>query len=642
MTDTLTKWMPELKQINDMFATVGVDKLDKLATVDIIRNKRLTSWLGNNYLAYLQLQSPEVGRTDVGWMPFDDEADYHTFQQDWKLAMFIPTGLCFFFMWVFLTFSPCSDKWGNSMICFSFPRLWRRSVGELHDRVGDDTDRDHIAMLNYEDTVAKSMAYEVACRALEDMDPNRTKHKGKHKGKNKGKNKDTVESNQSPSNAKPDGETNPGTVDVENATDPRTLFIGSQLTAELAYLVGREKDAHQIRYNDRLARVVLGGILSLASNTVVFWFLFSPSHMTTLISYGNMMAILYLLAMISLVFMGACLVIRGLTPATAEDEFALVRYITGRWSRVPTPNVFVRMIDWLFIPLAIATFYEGVQLTTTGYRVTYILASILFVFASTVRQFWWAILFNIMHGDLGFKGFRASEMTNPEDRHLRAWADSSPFLLASLASFMLCFPHGDIVYGLFHINDDSGWYFWLPFSMVIAMSLSMVAIAFFYIYRLIIVIRNKCGGQGTRSSISEQQDDRRNGQDDMGNKAPRSGSREVLSSGAKRVKLPRSHKQRHRARQSQQPQYLQDDTFNDESYINESYIDESYSDECDASGTDDNNNISPTSDDESASETGSETDPRVSHNRGGTKRGSLQPVSHVARGRRGGSNRPHR
>jgi len=461
--DVLSEWSPDIAGIKALYG----GSLSDPGYVDLhqIRAYGSDSWTGNNFAAFMQLRAAMItmlatiaGDPDVtmnipsmisslsiqniqnsarvsdistghaGWEPFSDPIEYANFQSSLKYWIFVPASICFLMLWVFYMLVPFCRLYNNHTRGFSIFRLCQKSSGHT--------------------------SYNDECLVEEDT----------RDGAQAGYNCEHTDENQ------------------------KTLS-----------------------YYESMVTCIAGCILVCGEFVAFLWFLCKPSHMTTLVGDMNLLAILYILSILSLICIGACIVVNAVMPIQSFERYASIMYGTGRWVRTPVPDIFSFASSWTFHIIALAVAYESSQLTSPGCRNRYIISAILFFITATFRSFAWSAFFPIMHGDMhggmhsdvhgdvhgdsrtinASKGISHQQQTNPEDRHIRAWAENTHWLLAAVASILMCIPHDDIVLAFFHRNDGGTWYSWPIWPLFIILITLLIAVTCVFFLRLFICMSAK-------------------------------------------------------------------------------------------------------------------------------------------------------
>jgi hypothetical protein len=412
----LMKWLPDLAHVSTyMKDTLSVSEIQKA---------HVTTWNGNNMLAFLQIQTAmarddlkgtQTHITDPLWAPFTSRENYESFQAHLKYAMFIPAAVCFGVLLFASVFLPYLRVYGNTSRAFSLSRALAKKRNDPRYLHTEDT------LAHDRDVRAREHYIQESNKCIEEQ--NEQRRKG-----------------------------------VEVTPTPVELYTHEDLVFETR----KTKEQEELltvsgRYESNTYRCV-GGVLFIGELFALYFFFKTPDTMTSLVGDNNLMATLYLLAILALMAVGVCLMILGFLPADSY-KFGEVQTQKTLWKRVPVPNIFDFLCAFMLNVVAIAVVYESAQMQDSGARTRYIIASLLFFTATWVNHMSWSYLFTCMRGDVGEFSLRRRTQTNTEDRHLRALAKCGRWFYATIASCLLCKPHTDVVYAFFHRRDGACWYF---------------------------------------------------------------------------------------------------------------------------------------------------------------------------------------
>jgi hypothetical protein len=521
--NSLSNWMPEFQEAHEIYGSVPNACPVQL---DAVREFDSLTWLGNNFLAFLQIQAATsyiksahidassdvlsfqqkigvLSEDKTLWAPFADVIEYEEFQISLKQWIFVPPAVTFALLVVVL-FSLAHTRWHNNHRRLPSLTRWYRKYRGNDTMVGEDSTDFHSANVERETAhlrkiqqfslqQTRQVMFNNVGNAPTRSHPTPSSHhamqtdrmnKKRHSNRDSSRNK--LGTTHSP---------------------PRRLY---DEPSQIAPMFDDERDVHEfinkeqvmlldISKRQRVECLVYAvcGFTLLTSQLIAFYqFFAAATHMLALVEDMNLMAVLYLLTILSQLVIGGCFMVIGLLPRPATSLHGVVKNDDNRWIRIPSPDVFHTVSIWLLYIIFFTVAYEATQLSTESTRTRYMTAALLLFLAGGAKQFFWSVLFQCMHGDLGTNGFRDWEQTNAEDRHLRMYIAIIPWLLAAIACGLLCTPHDDIVLAFFHRTDSSCWYFWPVYPMLYILSFTMLIIGIIFLKRAGNVISQTCGRQG--------------------------------------------------------------------------------------------------------------------------------------------------
>jgi hypothetical protein len=531
---SLQQWIPEIAEAHDVYGSVnGACPVN----LEEIRAFESLTWFGNNFLAFMQIQAARkyidsalidsqssteqlqqkisiLSEKKTLWAPFADVFEYEEFQSSLKQWIFVPPTLSFLLL-VTVLFLIAHTQWHNNSSRFPSPTRWYRKYMDDDTAVGEDTEEWNL------NTIQRERHHEIQLKKLPAHERQQAPSRGNpalkfHAQQDHWSRKQSPFRTYSNTHAKYNSD---DTRDTRRFTREEFYNQAEQMAhASRDYNVFEHLEQEQKSVTNISKRVraenwayaVSGFTLATSQIIAFFQFFASASHMLSLVEDLNLMAVLYLLAILSQMAIGGCLMVLGLLPLATGTQYGLLQHKTIRWIRMPRPDMFLTTATWLLYIVFFAVAYEATQLSTGQTRSRYMLAAFLLFLAGGIQHLCWGMLFPFMHGDVGCDGHREAEQTNSEDRHLRMYATVAPWLLAGIASALLCIPHTDVVLAFFHRTDSYCWYFWPVWPLLLILSIAVLIVSSMFLCRAATMIMNTCGSpSGSDESAEMEQFDAR-------------------------------------------------------------------------------------------------------------------------------------